>query len=176
MGNGMVGKQQRERFRKLCTEDAYRAAWRYACRLSASREDAEDLLQEALVRALMRIHQLREPSLFKGWLFRIVRTRYIDIRRQARTKPPVFSNQVDNASVHELNASAELVREALTKLPAAQRETLMLFHYDELSLAETAQVLNITIGAVKQRLGRARAALKAQLKHLISSSVMEAGS
>src|SRR4051812_41453181 len=66
-----------QRFEVLLTEQAYAMAWRYSLRLclqaGGGRADAEDLLQEALTRAWLGLHALRDESRFPGWLLAIVR-------------------------------------------------------------------------------------------------------
>jgi RNA polymerase sigma factor (sigma-70 family) len=159
----------RERFEQLLTEQAYAAAWRHAYRLAAGtpggrREDAEDLLQEALSGAYRALPQLRDPGRFTAWLVTIVHTRYLDWRRR---RPPFA--QADLPGDDELAPAPQdplgvQVQEALELLPAAQREIISLFYIDGLSLKETGQVLRLAPLAVRQRLYRARRALKRQLE------------
>ena len=79
------GKQ--ERFSQALSEAVYTAAWRFCCRLSTCREDAEDLLQEALAKACERFDQLRDQDKFKGWLLCIVRRCYLMQLRALRRRP-----------------------------------------------------------------------------------------
>lgn len=167
----------RERFEELLTDQAYQAAWRHAYRLATgtsggTREDAEDLLQEALAQAYRSLPQLRDPSRFTAWLVSIVRTRFLDWRRRCLASGVNLELDAERCA-EEATAIAdplgELVQEALLLLPAAQREIISLFYLDGLSLIETGQVLRIAPRAIRQRLHRARQALRRQLKLLDAS-------
>jgi len=156
------------RFEALLTEQVLGVAWRYACRLCKTHEDAEDLLQEALSHALVRIGQLREPERFKSWLMSIVRTRFLmQYRRKGLERERVSlrdddpgAGLVDYRAAPGSDELAALVADALKHMPEDQREILNLFYLDGLSLVETAEVLGVSSGAVQQRLFRARGALR----------------
>lgn len=156
-------------FEAALSEEIYRSAWGYACRLCTAggalrRADAEDLLQEALLRAYQRFHQLREPARFKGWLLSIVRTAYLDrLRRRGQPEQgldELHDDLPDRASTGHHDPLAELMLAALNQLPLAQRELLSLFYLEGLNLEETGQVLGIAPRIVRQRLFRAREALR----------------
>ena len=214
-------QQREERFQRLVDADAYSALWRYCCRLSTRREDAEDLLQETLALAYSRLAQLRDEAVVKGWLFAIARNLYISrLRRERREHarnanepawrqapcpegagPPADAAQAvtpvptryevtqagclrhqheDETQAGSLrppdDPPAELlrgVREAVARLPVAQREAVELFHLEDLSLAETAAALNVSVGNVKQRLWRARQSLLAQLSGSLAAGELE---
>src|SRR5690606_24929517 len=83
----MRDPQRQEHFERLLTQDVYRAAWNYSWRLCNRREDAEDLLQEALVHALRKLDQLKDDSTFKSWLLSIVRTRFLNGLRALKARP-----------------------------------------------------------------------------------------
>ncbi len=154
----MAAVKNQQRFETLLTSEVYQAAWRYCLRLRRGREDAEDLLQESLVRAFTRLSQLRDEGRFKSWLLSIVRRRFLDRYRRERSRPPVLSEpEPQPASEDPLAAH---IAETLTRLPAPQRELISLFYIDGLSLKETGQVLGIRPQVVRQRLYRARRALR----------------
>lgn len=200
-------QRREERFQRLVGADTYSALWRWCCRLSARREDAEDLLQETLALAFSRLAQLRDEALVKGWLFAIARNLHLSrLRREGRLKhdawrqasPPADSGQVephvrDAQAVTpvptrdedaramapvptEIDPPDELlrgVREAVFRLPEAQRAAVELFHFEDLTLAETAAALNVSVGNVKQRLWRARQSLLAQLSSSLRAGELE---
>ena len=83
----MRDPQRQELFEQLLTQDVYRAAWNYSWRLCNRREDAEDLLQEALVHALRKLDQLKDMAMFKSWLLSIVRTRFLNGLRAQKARP-----------------------------------------------------------------------------------------
>lgn len=168
----MTNDARRERFEQLLTDEAYSLAWRYSCRLCTAgavvlREDAEDLLQESLAHAYRHLHQLREPASFKGWLLSIIRTQLINRRRAARGSWLSVEDLPELADGAATSAGDPLAGEmlaALTQLPVAQRELLSLFYIEGLSLKETGQVLRIAPRVVRQRLLRAREALRRRLR------------
>lgn len=170
----MVGEAAgEERFRQLVDTAVYTALWRYICRISTVREDAEDLLQETLALGYQRLDQLREASTVKGWLIAIARNLHLSRLRSRQIASA--STGVDAAGVVsgpplEL---AQAVRQAVTLLPGAQREAVELFHLDGLSLRETALALGVSENNVKQRLWRARQSLAEQLRGSLRAGELE---
>lgn len=159
----MSSLTRQQRFESALDDEAYAAAWAYSRRLTDSRLDAEDLLQEALAHAYRRLDQLRDPDRFKGWLLSIVRTQFLSWRRQTVARPPIIS-ELPQLGRRDPDPLAGPVAEALAALPEPQHEILSLFYLDGLSLAETGQVLGIGPTAVRQRLYRARYALRRRLE------------
>ena len=146
---------------------------RFARRLTRNHADAEDVLQDTLVRALEKRGELREPGRLRAWLLAIVRTCWFNSRRGLRNKFEVLqrgqSPGVDLAPRGDLEREIldrsftdELLR-ALETLPDDWRETLWLREVEDLSYEEIARVLNCPLGTVRSRLARARAAAAAFL-------------
>lgn len=146
---------------------------RYALALTGQRQPAEDLLQDCVERAL------RKRLLFRGgnlaaWLTRMMLRLYLNQRAQHRRRP----TEVDlDACLEPLGAGAEAtlglqtlglqVREtveALYRLPAEQRATLLLVVLDGLSYQEAAGILGVRLGTVRSRIARAREALRLALE------------
>lgn len=102
----------------------------------------------------------------------IVRTRFLmDQRRHAiererlqHSEQDAGESLVDYTAAPQGDAHTEEIAAALTRLPASQREILSLFYIDGLNLVETARVLDVSVGAIQQRLFRARGALKRELE------------
>lgn len=152
-------------FEDCLTQEAYLSAWRYASNLARSREDAEDLLQDSLAHAYRKFRQLRNPEAFRGWLMSIIRSQHIRKWRKDRNRSNEY--QLHEFSPGEQSPAADTdgsLVEALAALPQSQRELLSLFYIEGLSLKETGMVLGLAPRAVKQRLFRARAALRRQLE------------
>jgi RNA polymerase sigma-70 factor (ECF subfamily) len=152
-----------ESFAQLVSPEVYVSAATYAARCVRTREEAEDLLHDALLVAYRRLHQLRHSSSFKPWLFAIIRNRSRSLFRRAAL-PLALSAWFAEAipGPHE-TAEGELAR-ALSALPASQQELLVLFYLDGLTLEETGSLLKVSAQAVGQRLFRARAALRRALE------------
>lgn len=140
--------------------------FRLAARILGSQADAEDVLQESYVRAFdaFRTGRFDGRSTHLTWLYRIVtrvalnqlRTRRRGDAREQHWKPS------GGDPLLALEASAELqeMSKWLELLPEDQRTVLVLKELEGMSAAEVAEVLECTVGAVEQRLHRARAALR----------------
>jgi RNA polymerase sigma-70 factor (ECF subfamily) len=153
-----------ERFERLVTGEAYACAWGYARRLTeldgGARQDAEDLLQEALAQAWRGLAGLRDEPRFKAWLLAIVRRRHLTRRRRRRPEPLEAAPPWPAPAV---DPQVQAMLEALARLPEGPRELLSLFYLHGLTMSETARVLGIAPRVVHMRLARARAALRREL-------------
>jgi RNA polymerase sigma-70 factor (ECF subfamily) len=139
--------------------------FRFAWRLTGSQAAAEDIVQECFL-ALLKGTAFRErEGALRSYLFGIAR--HLAMRRlQAAEREAVVIETVDgNDPLRELlDAEAgEVVGRAIAALPLPQKEALILFEYEELSLEEIAAIAGVDTGAVKSRLFRAREALKRRL-------------
>ncbi|WP_030774343.1 RNA polymerase sigma factor [Streptomyces sp. NRRL F-2664] len=138
---------------------------RFAYSLCASREDAEDAAQEALIILYRRIGMLRASGALASWMFRIVRNECL---RRARLVPRERAPLPDSAV---LSAEDEVLRrleagrvaEAIAALPADQRRVLIMRDVQGHSGRATADALGLGTAAMKSRLHRARAALRLTL-------------
>ncbi len=137
---------------------------RYAHALSRDREDADDLVQDCLERAVARRDRWRGDGPVRAWLFRILLNRFRDQRRgagarvrlvpaSAATEPSRSGGQEDRLALHEVHA-------AIGRLPADQRAALLLVALEGMSIAEAAGTLQIPEGTLTSRLARARQALR----------------
>jgi RNA polymerase sigma factor (sigma-70 family) len=149
----------RREFLAALESGAHAAAWRYCCRLTATAEDAADLLQDSLAHALPRYRALRNRDSFRSWLLAIVRTQYLGALRRRKLTVPLEEELAGQIEV-EPDPDAELVVAALRRLPQPQRELLELFYLEGLSLAELGRVLGVPAVAARHRLHRARLALR----------------
>lgn len=144
-----------------------------ARRLCASPVDAEDAVQEACLLALTRLHQVRGPEALRPWLHAVVANAARMQRRRQRCRPQVLAAEPqldelrDDAALPEERCHQRRRLEALRALwpsiAVEQRAALELREVQGLSFAETAQRLRTTPKAVKTRVCRARAQLRAAL-------------
>jgi RNA polymerase sigma-70 factor (ECF subfamily) len=141
---GMQAGDPQQGFEQALDAGAYGAAWRYCCRLSATREDAEDLLQDALAQAYVSHRQLRDSAKFKGWLLSIVRSKHL-MRLRAAGRRPVLAPDyaLDFVNGAEVGPLIHEVLAALAQLKPAWREVLVLHYMEGLGTAEVAQVLGL---------------------------------
>lgn len=136
--------------------------FRYALFLSRDRSQAEDLTQEAFLRAWRSLPNLREESKARSWLFTTVRREYL--RQFERFQPPL--DELDPERMPEPGgneAETMWLRRLIEQLPVIYREPLMLQAIGGFSGNEIAQMLDIPRATVNTRLFRARAHLRQKL-------------
>ena len=132
---------------------------------------AEDLAQETFARVHASLSDLREPEKAKAWIFRIAHNLYVDRVRTSVREPSTTPEGDDEerledpaseafADETERREMSQCVREKIALLPEPLRTVVMLFDLEEFSHQEIAEVLGLSVGAVKVRLHRARRALK----------------
>jgi RNA polymerase sigma-70 factor, ECF subfamily len=132
--------------------------YRYAFWLARDRSQAEDIVQEALLRGWRAFPRLRAHAAAKSWLFSIVRNEYLRAM-EASARQPESLEGFDPADERQENLGLEM-REALLSLPASYAEPLALQVLGGFSCAEIAAMLGTTEGATMTRLTRARQALR----------------
>lgn len=134
----------------------------------AKRPQADDLAQEAILKAWKARASYKADTNLKGWVFTILRNQFFsETRRSWRTQPldpDVAANTL--VSNDDPGAAEDLldVRNAMQHLPIDQREALVLVGAAGLSYEETAEICGCAIGTVKSRVNRARGALAAILE------------
>ncbi|HKT75765.1 MAG TPA: sigma-70 family RNA polymerase sigma factor [Sphingobium sp.] len=155
------------------------AMQRYARSLTRDRDDAEDVVQDALVRAMER-HETYQPGRDRRrWLLAIVRNAFISGKRRVSAEARRRDSFAETLMQHVEPDQEQLVRLAqvargFAALPDHHRSILHLIAVEGLSYQETAQVLDLPIGTVMSRLARARAALR-RMEDLASADSQQAG-
>ncbi|MDH4982008.1 sigma-70 family RNA polymerase sigma factor [Hyphomicrobium sp. D-2] len=135
----------------------------FAISLCGNRDRADDLVQEALVKAWNHLDSFQEGTNLKAWLFTILRNAYFSELR--KTKREIADSEGYHAA--KLSAPPEQqghldlldLNNALTKLPADQREALILVGAEGFSYEDAAAVAGCAVGTVKSRVNRARTRL-----------------
>lgn len=173
--------------RKAFEELAYPhldSAYRTALRMTGQPASAEDLVQEAYLRAFRAFSQFERGTNFKAWLFRILTNVFLnDYRRKSRepqatdfaevepADPATETGQFKAEEVEAIRAHLgdETVR-ALDRLPADFRLPFLLSTFEGFSYKEIASILDIPIGTVMSRLFRARRLLKIDLMEYAKAS------
>jgi RNA polymerase sigma-70 factor, ECF subfamily len=135
--------------------------FRYTYRMLGNRTDAEDATAETFLRVLRRSAELRADGAFRTWIFRIARNLCIDKMRQHKLMelPP----DAQYASSEDRAALRITVQQALADLPTEYREPLVLCDLEDLPAREAAEMLKISVPALKSRLYRGRRALRDKL-------------
>ena len=141
---------------------------RYARGLTPDRERADDLVQDTLERAWGKFSMWQKRGAMRAWMFGIMHNLFVDRLRAQRSTPedsagdalpeaPQRATQSDRLEIIDLDR-------ALQRLPAEQREVLLLVAVEELSYREVATATGVPIGTVMSRLSRARERLRADLE------------
>lgn len=140
---------------------------RFARTVTYHREDADDLVQLALERALTRSEQWEPGTRLDSWMFRIVKNAWIDEVRSRIRRERVFAPEEEGEHVGDESAEAHqqrmAVQKAISLLSEDHRIVIGLVLVDGLPYKEAAEVLEIPIGTLTSRLARARDALQAIL-------------
>ncbi len=156
------------------------ALYTMAVRLARNPDDANDLLQETVLRAYRFFHQFEPGTNCRAWLLTILFNNFRNgYRRSSREQPAAsaeeFQRRIETESLRGDSAGRDpetilseagvdrKVEDALAALPAEFREALLLVDVQDLSYQEVSSVLKIPIGTVKSRVSRGRALLRATL-------------
>lgn len=151
-------------------------------RMLGNRQEAEDLAQEAFVRAYVNIRSFNIQMKFSTWLYRIATNLCID---RLRKKKPDYYLDAEVAGTEGLNMYSQIasdmakpeeeveslelqetIQVEIMKLPEKYRSVIVLKYIEELSLKEISEILDLPVGTVKTRIHRGREALRKQLRHL----------
>ena len=181
LGLGGNAPVDRQTFDRLVLEHLP-AALRLAVRLTGRTDLAEDVVQNALLKASCNWHTFRGESAFRTWLLQIVVHAFRDDwdRRSRRKTDLLQDDQADRRTTDpaDLAAVAELgpaVAAAVSNLPPRQREVLVLHTYEQLSDAQIALVLGIAPQNVRTTLHLARQKLKEVLRPYLNESDHDRG-
>lgn len=138
-----------------------------------NREEAEDAVQDALVKAWKSRWRVRDPEKFPAWLCMIARHRARDVFRKRKTTPLVEQpGDIDRSHTTYGSHSQDLDRHlhsALASLPELHRAALSLRYFEEMDYATIESRLGLTNGSLRGILGRALASMRKQLKPTLAS-------
>jgi RNA polymerase sigma-70 factor (ECF subfamily) len=164
---------------------AQEAAWRFSTSVCGHADDAEDAMQEALIKTYRYVGRIRDPGAFKPWLYRTVRNACLIGRRKRAGEPTRLRslNEVVRSDTHVVPIDApdparnpeqladnsglrRRLRRALRTLPPPYRAVVFLREMEGLSTREVAKVMGMSEDNVKTRLHRARIQLQAALNEV----------
>ncbi len=151
-------------------------------RMLGNRHEAEDIAQEAFIRAFVNIETFNQKRKFSTWLFRIATNLCID--RIRKKKPDYFLDaevagtegltmysqvaadvQLPEDEVENMELQ-ETIQLEISKLPEKYRSVIVLKYIEELPLQDISEILDLPLGTVKTRVHRGREALRKQLRSL----------
>ncbi len=140
---------------------------RFLARLCGDADEASDLTQEVFLRVYLRGANYRDEGHFRTWLYRIALNLARDAARRRARKPAVpLTERYDAAGrdeEHDARERAALVAQALAALRDAQREVVVLRHFEDLSFEAMARLLGIASTTLKSRFATAMAKLEQML-------------
>lgn len=159
---------------RLCESSTL--AFRVAFSVLRHRQDAEDVAQEAFVKAYRAFHQLRDREKFRAWLVRMTWRLALDrrrgdkrrIARDGRVDPAIESARQEHDLVARERAAT--LWAAIDDLPEKLRVVIVLANLEEHDLDEVARLLDLPLGTVKSRLFMARQRLKESLQWMHSNA------
>lgn len=149
-------------------DDVYRVAYYY----TGKRDDAEDLVQDAFIRAHKFFNKFKENTNFKSWILKIMRNIYItkskkEIKEYKERKKFESATPSENYSLEDdyLDDKARTeIRKAILLLPPEFREVIILSDILGLTYEEISKIVKVPIGTVRSRLHRGRLILKERLQ------------
>jgi RNA polymerase sigma-70 factor (ECF subfamily) len=172
---------------------SYQRAFNLAFRYTGNESDAEDLTQDAFVRAWGSYHRYDRRRSFEVWLLRILSNLAIDRWRRKSALRTYSLDQVLTANGNEVElasvvpdraagpeqlcmtrATGDQIQEALDLLPASYRQAIILTDIEEWSYEEVAQKMNCPVGTVRSRLHRGRQLLRQYLRTIQVEEAMAA--
>jgi RNA polymerase sigma-70 factor (ECF subfamily) len=171
-------------FEILCKQSA-NTVFHMARRIMRNNEDAEDVMQESFQQAFIHLNRFKGDSRFSTWLSRIaINAALMKLRKKhhqwnvpldesAETEEPVFRQQIEDHGLNpeQLYAQKErqrILSQALNELSPGTRKAIELRELGERSTEETAQIMGISITAVKARVFHGRRRLRERLNHFVA--------
>lgn len=148
------------------------ALLRTAFLLTGSRTDAEDLLQDALIRVFRRRHGVRDLSVLESYVRTTLVRAHIDAQRRRSSRELPVSSVPDRGEPWSPDIGVpwrDDTWSATMRLPARQRAVVVLTYYEDLAERQVAETLGCSVGAVKSHRARALAALRAELAPLAAA-------
>ena len=161
---------------------AQEAAYRFSLLVCGHPEDAEDVMQESLLRTYQHVKRISDPASFRTWLYTTVRNACLTKRRRRVGEPAAFVSLEDGEGAADRAvagladqsrpADQQLIsswmdarlRDALTSLPASYRMIVVMREMEGLSTKEVAEITGFSEANVKTRLHRARLMLRRRLE------------
>lgn len=156
-----------------------KSAFRTACLILSNPSDAEDVVQNAYIKAAEKLSELKNPESFESWLKSIVENECKNyIRKEKRITAPIIllnrkaeetSKELTEPVPQEIMEREDLrnsVTDILNSLSPETRACIVLFHYEDKSLNEISEILNIPVGTVKSRLYNGRKKIEKQFEKL----------
>lgn len=155
----------------------YLMLFRTAYLILGNSYDAEDVTQDAFVSIYVNIKSLKDPDKLKPWMFSILKNsaykKYKNKKRELPDEEIQLKVDKETYTIEEEFVVKSEIQDALMSLNKKQREVIVLFYYNDLTIKEIASALGVFEGTVKSRLFKARKVLKKELEHSNESFLIE---
>lgn len=158
--------------------DHYKSlAFSIALKIVENRPEAEEVAQDAFIKAFHHLKNFNREARFSTWLFRIVFNTAISYKRKRKVTfqdvehTHVADEQLGDDGLHQ-NDKKQFIRQAMMRLNEADQQALQLFYLNELTLEETAAIFNQPENTVKVRIHRARLRLAEELRAILKQEVL----
>ncbi len=159
--------------------------YNFARWLAQNSNDAEDLVQEAYLKALRSFESFQPGTNFRAWMFQILRNTFLSSRSKLERRmtvamdsekggPELAVDMETPETILMFRGNSQLVQRAIDDLPPHYRETLLLCEVEEMSYQEIAQILSIPTGTVMSRLARARKSVRQSLLGVTAAPLSKA--
>jgi RNA polymerase sigma-70 factor (ECF subfamily) len=175
---GAVSERKADSAFESLMRDTYKSAYTLAYRLTGNAAEAEDLVQEAFIRAYRFFHRYDDRLPFTSWLYRIMTNAHIDsVRRKGKLKlTPLDSDGGNNWDLPDQNAGPERLmlqdqleepmQKGLLAMTSEFRTAVLLADVEGLAYDEVAEIMGTSVGTVRSRIHRGRKQLRNYLvKH-----------
>ena len=166
-----VARKDVSAFEEL-TARYHKKVFAFVWRLCLNANDAEDITQEVFLKVWRFAVKFDPKALFSTWLYKVAYNCFLDTRRRGLPVDDALPCPDDLPDTHspeedleKSDVSATVLR-AMEKLPARQREALVLCYYEDLTAKQACEMMNLSQGAVEMLLFRARQSLKETLSVL----------
>lgn len=156
----MSAKQRFEGFVLKNMDSAYRFAYSYA----KNKEDAEDIISESLLRAWKAIDSLRDERNMKAWFFKIISNTAVTYLKKKGAYIAMDDNDLERLEYKEDKYNDYSFESMIKNLPEKYKEVIVLRFFEDMSLAQIAEILSLNENTVKTRLYRALKILKVDIE------------
>ncbi len=127
-------------------------------------QDALDIVQDSIQKALQSLHTLKDEQQLKSWFYKIVVRTAIDFLRKNKRIQVINDEQLEFLTPHQNDTYENMdLNEALESLPSTLREVIVLRYFEDLKIEDVAYILDVNINTVKSRIYKALKLLKIEL-------------
>ncbi|MEH7239550.1 sigma-70 family RNA polymerase sigma factor [Bacillus sp. JJ1562] len=133
----------------------------------------EDIIQDVFISCYKNLSTFRKEAQYKTWLIRITINKCKDYQRKwsfrnliykPLMEPFIHSNELGAEDVYVKSLESNQILKAISKLPAIYKDSLILYYYQDFTIEEISQILNVKVNTVKSRLARGKQQLKERLQ------------